>query len=155
MVTEWYHLPTGAAEECRTRVRGLLQGDSFLYKEVPNGEITQKAWFVREELTKLLWSHLFNKENSMGSDRYTGEYFRPLRWPTVLVACSALRCALMDYEETGRRGGGVADFSHAVFSGKVLLILLAGFCADSGKDYYGRYHATYRKVKWPPCPPSC
>ena len=71
MVTEWYRLPTGDAEECRTKVRELLQGDSFLYNEVQAGDATLKAWFVREELTKLLWSHLFNRDTGIGKDPYT------------------------------------------------------------------------------------
>lgn len=116
-VTEWYQLPTGAAEECRKKARELLLGDSFLYREVQSGDVSLKAWFVREELNKLLRSHVFNNERSIGSDKYAGRYFKPLRWPTVLLACTALRCALMDYEETGRRGGNVADFSHIGFSG--------------------------------------
>lgn len=118
MVPGWYHLPTGDAEECRTRVRELLEGDSFLYKEVQQaGGVAMKAWFVREELTKLLWSHLFSKDKGPGEDKYTAEYFGPLRWPTVLLGCTALRCALMDYEDTGRKTGAVAEFSHATFSG--------------------------------------
>ena len=117
-VTEWYQLPTGVAEECQTKVRELLLGDSFLYKEVQAGDVSLKAWFVREELIKLLRSNIFNKESSMGRDQYTGGYFKLLRWPTVLLACTALRCALMDYEETGRRGGTVADFSSIGFSGE-------------------------------------
>jgi hypothetical protein len=116
-VTEWYHLPTGVAEECRSRVRELLLGDSFLYKEVQAGDVSLKAWFVREELFKLLRSHIFNKDSNMGRDKYTKGYFKPLRWPTVLLACTALRCALMDYEETGRRGGAIAEFSSIGFSG--------------------------------------
>lgn len=116
-MTEWYQLPTGAAEECRTKVRELLTGDSFLYKEVQAGDVSLKAWFVREELIKLLRSHIYSKDSSMGRDQYTGNYFKPIRWPTVLLACTALRCALMDYEETGRRGGTVADFSSIGFSG--------------------------------------
>ena len=101
----------------RGRVCQLLSGDSFLYKEVQAGDVSLKAWFVQEELIKLLRSHIFNKDSSMGRDQYTGRYFKPLRWLTVLLACTALRCALMDYEETGRRGASVADFSSIGFSG--------------------------------------
>ena len=64
-VNEWYHLPTGEAEECRARVRELLSGDSFLYKEVQARDVSLKAWFVREELIKLLQSHIFHKDSSM------------------------------------------------------------------------------------------
>ena len=71
-VTEWYQLPTGEAEGCRARVRELLLGDSFLYKEVQAGDVSLKAWFVREELIKLLRSHIFNKDSSVGRDQYTG-----------------------------------------------------------------------------------
>lgn len=116
-VTEWYQLPTGVADECRTRVRELLSGDSFLFKEVQTGDASLKAWFVRDELFKLLRSHIFGKDSSIGRDKYTKRYFKPLRWPTVLLACTALRCALMDYEDTGRRGGVIAEFSGVGFSG--------------------------------------
>ena len=50
-------------------------------------------------------------------NKYAEAYFKPLRWPTVLLACTALRCALMDYEDTGCKSRTVADFSHAGFSG--------------------------------------
>ena len=112
-----YGLPTGYAEACRTKVRELLEGDSFLYKEIRSGDNSLKAWFVREELPKLLWSHVFRGERSIGKNKYAGVYFKPLRWPTVLLACTALRCALMDYEDTGRKSGTIADFSHTGFSG--------------------------------------
>ena len=117
IVPHLYGLPTGNAEECRAKVRELLEGDSFLYKEVPAREDSLKAWFVREELPKLLWSHVFRGERSIGKNKYAGAYFKPLRWPTVLLASTALRCALMDYEDTGRKSGTVADFSHTGFSG--------------------------------------
>ena len=110
-------MPTGEAEGCRARVRELFSGDSFLYKEVQAGDVSLKAWFVREELIKLLRSHIFNKDSSVGRDQYTGRYFKPLQWPTVLLACTALRCALLDYEETGRQGASVADFPSIGFSG--------------------------------------
>ena len=48
IVPHLYGLPTGNAEECHAKVRELLEGDSFLYKEVPAGEASLKAWFVRE-----------------------------------------------------------------------------------------------------------
>ena len=77
-MTEWYQLPTGVAEECRTKVCELLLEDSFLYKEVQARDISLKAWFVREELIKLLRSYIFNKESSIGRDQYTGGYFKSL-----------------------------------------------------------------------------
>ena len=58
IVPHLYSLPTGNAEECRAKVRELLEGDSFLYKEVLAGEASLKAWFVWEELRKLRWSHV-------------------------------------------------------------------------------------------------
>ena len=118
IVPHLYDLPIGDAEACRTKVRELLLGDLFLYKEVPVGDSSHKAWFVREELPKLLWSHVFCNERSIGKNKHVGKYFNPLRWPTVLLACTALRCALMDYEDTGRKNGTVADFSHTGFSGR-------------------------------------
>jgi hypothetical protein len=36
MVTEWYNLPTGDAEECRRKVQEILLEDSFLYTMVEN-----------------------------------------------------------------------------------------------------------------------
>lgn len=121
IVPHLYDLPTGNAEACRKKVRELLLGDSFLYKEVPAGDGSLKAWFVREELSKLLWSHLFRNAKNIGKDKYAGPCFKPLRWPTVLLACTTLRCALMDYEDTGRKSGTVADFSHTTFSGRCCL----------------------------------
>ena len=117
IILHLYDLPTGNAEACHSRVRELLEGDTFLYKEVPAGDTSHKAWFVREELPKLLWSHVFRGERSIAKNKYAGAYFKPLRWPTVLLACTALRCALMDNEDTGRKSGTVTDFSHTGFSG--------------------------------------
>ena len=116
-MTEWYHLPTGDVEECRRRVREMLLEDSFLYSVVEGTGVPRKAWFVRDELTKLLWSYLFNGERSLGFNPYTESYFNPLRWPTILLACTAMRCALMDYQDTGRRAAAVSDFSHVGFHG--------------------------------------
>ena len=45
-------------------------------------------------------------------------YFRPLRWPTVLLVCTDLPCSVMDYEDTGYKALAVGDFSQAVFSGQ-------------------------------------
>ena len=59
IVPHLYGLPTGNAEECPAKVCELLEGDSFLYEEVPAGDASLKAWFVREELPKLLWSQEF------------------------------------------------------------------------------------------------
>jgi hypothetical protein len=117
MVTEWYHLPTGDVEECRRRVREMLLEDSFLYSVVEGTGVPRKAWFVRDELTKLLRSYLFNGERSLGFNPYTESYFNPLRWPTILLGCTAMRCALMDYQDTGRRAAAVSDFSHVGFHG--------------------------------------
>ena len=116
-VPHLHHWPTGNAEECCAKVCELLEGDSFLYKEVPAGEASLKAWFVREELPKFSWSHVYRGERSIGKNKYTGAYFKPLHWPTVLLASTTLRCALMDYEDTGCKSGTVADFSHTGFSG--------------------------------------
>ena len=111
------YLPTGNGEACHAKVRELLEGDLFLYKELLARDTSLKAWFVREELPKLLWSHVFRGERGIGKNKYAGVYFKPLRWPTVLLACTPLRCALMDYEDTGRKSGTIADFSHTGFSG--------------------------------------
>ena len=116
-MTEWYHLPTGDVEECRRRVREMLLEDSFLYSVVEGAGVPRKAWFVRDELTKLLRSYLFNGERSLGFNPYTESYFNPLRWPTILLACTAMRCALMDYQDTGRQDAAVSDFSHVGFHG--------------------------------------
>jgi len=117
IVPHLYDLPTGDAEACRSRARELLCGDSFLYKEVQVGTGSVKDWFVREELFKLLWSHVFRNDRSVGNHNYAKVYFTPLRWPTVLLACTTLRCAIMDFEETGRKSATVADFSQNVFGG--------------------------------------
>ena len=118
MVTEWYNLPTRDAEECRRKVREILLEDSFLYTVVESTGVLRKAWFIRDELTKLLRSYLFNGECSLGFNPYTESYFKPLRCPTILLAGTAMRCALMDYQEIGRRTAAVADFSHAGFHGE-------------------------------------
>lgn len=117
MVTEWYHLSTGDPEACRRQVRELLKEDAFACKVIQYEEGQKKAWFVREELIKLLRSYIFSGERSLGNNTYTENYFKPLLWPTALLACTALRCALMDYEDTGRRNAAVADFSHVGFHG--------------------------------------
>src|SRR5712671_6607801 len=118
MLTEWYKLPTGDAEEYRRKVREILLEDSFLYTVVESTGVLLKAWFIRDELTTLLRSYMFNGECSLEFNPDTKSYFKPLRWPTILLTGTAMRCALMDYQDTGRRTAAVADFSHAGFHGK-------------------------------------
>ena len=118
MIVEWYLLPIEDRETCRTRVRDLLQGDSFLRKTVEFEDGPRTSWFMVDEIVKLLRSHFFGSQSSLGARPYPKGYFTPLRWPTVLIACTALRCALMDYEDTGCKPLAVPDFSQAVFGGK-------------------------------------
>src|ERR1700709_1261651 len=118
MVTEWYILPTGDAEECHRKAHEILLEDLFLYTVVESTGVPRKAWFIRDEMTKLLRSYLFNGEHSLGFNPYTESYFKPLQWPTILLAAKAMRCALMDSQDTGRRTPAVADFSHAGFHGE-------------------------------------
>ncbi|KAG0635011.1 hypothetical protein HOY80DRAFT_1058264 [Tuber brumale] len=87
------------------------------------------SWFTVEEIVKLMRSYFFANERSLGCKRYTQQYFSPLRWPTVLLVCTALRCFLMDYKDTGHKSLAVADFSPAMFG-----------------DYYKRYYQTYQKM---------
>jgi len=71
-----------------------------------------------KEILKLVRAYLFAHERSLGCKPYTQMYFSPLRWPTVLLVCTALRWSLMDYEDTGYKSLGVGDFSQAVFGGQ-------------------------------------
>ena len=43
IVPHLYDLPIGNAEACRSRVRELLEGDTFLYKEVPAGDTSVRV----------------------------------------------------------------------------------------------------------------
>jgi hypothetical protein len=54
VVTEWYNVPTGDAEECRRMVHKILLEDLFLYMVVESTGVPRKTWFIRDELTKLL-----------------------------------------------------------------------------------------------------
>ena len=118
MLTKWYKLPTGEAEDCRRKIHEILLEDSFLYTVVESIGVPRKALFIRVELSKLLLSYLFNGESSLGFNPYTESYFKPLRWPTILLAGTAMRCALMDYLDMGRRTTTVADFLHTGFHGE-------------------------------------
>ena len=70
------------------------------------------------EIVKLLRVYFFANERSLDCKPYTQDYFSPLRWPTILIVCTALRCLLMDYEETGHKSLVVRDFSQTVFGGQ-------------------------------------
>ncbi|PUU72134.1 hypothetical protein B9Z19DRAFT_1139310 [Tuber borchii] len=129
MVVEWYKLPIADPVECRTLVNNLLKDDSFLSQTVELGAGPRTSWFTVEEIVKLVRAYFFANERSLGCKPYTQKYFSPLRWPTVLLVCTALRCALMDYEDTGHKSLAVGDFSQAVFG-----------------EYYKRYYQTYQKM---------
>jgi len=112
---EWYKLPITDPVECWTLVNNLLQDDSFLSQRVDLGEGPRTSWFTVEEIVKLVRAHFFANERSLGCKPYTQMYFSPLRWPTVLLVCTSLRCSLMDYEDTGHKSFAVGDFSQGVF----------------------------------------
>ncbi|KAG0643367.1 hypothetical protein HOY80DRAFT_1033408 [Tuber brumale] len=86
------------------------------------------SWFTVEEIVKLMGSYFFTNVRSLGCKHHTEEYFSTLHWPTVLLVCTALRCSLMDYEDTGHKSIAVAVFSQAVF------------------DYYKKYYQTYQTM---------
>jgi len=118
MVGEWYKLPLADPVECRTLVSELLKDDSFLRRTVDLGDGPRTSWFTVDEIVKLVRAYFFANERSLGCKSYTQRYFSPLRWPTVLLVCTALRCFLMDYEDTGHKSLAVADFSQTVFGGR-------------------------------------
>jgi len=101
-------------------VNNLLQHDSFHSQTVDLGdsEGPRTSWFTVEEILKLLRAYFFANECSLSCKPYTQMYFRPLCWPTVLLVCTALRCSLMDYQDTGHKSLAVGDFSQAVFGGQ-------------------------------------
>ena len=118
MVVEWYKLPIADPVECRRLVNNLLKDDSFLRQTVDREGGPRTSWFTVEEIVKLVRAYFFANERSLGCKQYTQKYFSPLRWPTVLLVCTALRCSLMDYEDTGHKSLAVGDFSQAVFGGQ-------------------------------------
>ena len=99
-------------------MNNLLQDHSFLSQTVDLGEGPRTSWFTVEEIVKLVRAYFFANERSLGCKPYTQMYFSPLRWPTVLLVSTALRCSLMDYEDTGHKSLAVGDFSQAVFGGQ-------------------------------------
>jgi len=118
MGLEWYKLPIADPVECRTLVNNLFQDDWFLSQMVDLGEGPRTSWFTVEEIVKLVRAYFFANERSLGCKLYTQMYFSPLRWPTVLLVCTALHCSLIDYEDTGHKSLAVGDFSQAVFGGQ-------------------------------------
>jgi len=117
MLVEWHKLPIADLVDCRTLVNNLLQNDSFLSQTVDLEEGPRTTQFTVEEIVKQVRASFFANERSQGCKPYTQMYFRPLRWPTVLLVCTALRCSLMDYKDTGHKSLEVGDFSQAVFGG--------------------------------------
>jgi hypothetical protein len=75
MVTEWYHLSTGDSEACRRQVHELLKEDSFTFKVIQYEEAQKMAWFMLEELIKLLRSYIFSGERSLSNNMYSENYF--------------------------------------------------------------------------------
>ena len=96
----------------------LLKDDSFLSQTMNLKGGPRTSWFTVDEIVKLVRAYFFANERSLGCKPYTQYYFNPLRWPTVLLMCTALRCSLMDYEDTGYKSLAVGDFSQTVFGGQ-------------------------------------
>ncbi|KAG0638240.1 hypothetical protein HOY80DRAFT_1048520 [Tuber brumale] len=105
--------------------REFIPPENILTIDLGDGPRT--SWFTVDKIVKLMRSYCFTNERSLACTHYKQQYFSPLCWPTVLLVCTALRCSLMDYEDTGHKSLAVADFSQAVF------------------DYYKRYYQTYQK----------
>ena len=118
MVVEWYKLLIADPAARRTLVNNLLMDDSFLSQSVNLEGGPRTSWFTVEEIVKLVCTYFFAKERSLGCKPYTQDYFNPLRWPTVLLVCTALCCSLMDYEDTGYKSLAVGNFSQTVFGGQ-------------------------------------
>ena len=118
MVVEWYKLPIADPAACRTLVNNILKDDSFLNQTVNLESGPRTSWFTVEEIVKLVRAYFFANDCSLGCKPYTQNYFSPLRWPTVLLVCTALRCSLMDYQETGHKSLALGDFSQTVFGGQ-------------------------------------
>jgi len=111
-------LPIADPVECRRLVNNLLQDDLFLSQTVDLGEGPRTSWFTVEEIVKLVRAYFFGNERTLGCKPYTQMYFSPLSWPTDLLVCTAVRCSLMDYQDTGHKSIVVGDFSQAVFGGQ-------------------------------------
>ncbi|KAG0125068.1 hypothetical protein HOY82DRAFT_617160 [Tuber indicum] len=128
IVVEWFKLLIADPVECRTLVNNLLKDDSFLSQTVNLGDGPRTSWFTVDDIVKLMRAYFLANEGSLGCKSYTQEYFSPLRWPIVLLVYTALRCSLMDYEDTGQKSLAVGDFSQVMFG-----------------DYYKNYYQTYQK----------
>ena len=98
-------------------MNNLLKNNSFLSQTVNHEGGPQSSWFIVDEIVKLVRAYIFANEHSLGCKLYTQDYFNPLRWPTVLLVCTALRGSLMDYEDRGYKSLAVGDFSQTVFGG--------------------------------------
>jgi len=96
-------------------VNNLLQDDLFLSQRVDFGEGCGTSWLTLEEIVKLVGAYFLANEHILGCKPYTQMYFSHLHWPTVLLVCTALRCSLIDSEDTGHKFLAVGDFSQAVF----------------------------------------
>ena len=103
---------------CQTLANNLLKNSLFLNLTMNLEGGPWTSWFTVEEIVKLVGAYFFANKRSLGCKPYTQDYFSPLRWPTVLLVCTALRCSLMDYEETGHKSLAVGDFSQTVFGGQ-------------------------------------
>ena len=109
MVVEWYKLLIADSAACRTLVNNLLKDDSFLNQTVNLEGGPQTSWFTVDKIVKLVRAYIFANKRSLGCKPYTQDYFNPLRWPTVLLVCTALHCSLMDYEDTGYKSLAVCN----------------------------------------------
>jgi len=118
MALDWYKLLIADPVECWTLMNNLPQDDSFLSETVDFGEGARTSGFTVEEIVKLGHTYFFANQPSLGCKWYTQMYFRPLRWPTVLLVCTALRSSLIAYQDTGHKSLVVEDCSQAVFGGQ-------------------------------------
>ncbi len=97
---------------------------------------------------EVISTNLFFTDKCVGRAAPTAEYFQPLRWPTILLACTALRCALLDYATDGIKQSPVCPFERESFYGTIpeahsLVLAITNRYADD----YQRYEATYKKVR--------
>jgi len=93
MVVRSYQLDVSCETDLRIKVKELLFDDAYLSKVFED----KMSWFTWMEVLDLIYHQFFFAANSLGRQRTTSQYFQPLAPQTLVLAATALHCALSEY----------------------------------------------------------
>jgi len=88
-----YQLHFHSKTEICIQVKVLLFDNAYLSKVVND----KKSWFMRMKVHDLIYTQIFFILKSLGRLPTTSQYFKPLSPQTLVLATTAIHCALSEY----------------------------------------------------------